>query len=211
MMLLVTMGAGSMYGLFLGCLLGTVSPWVDDWPGTSLRGALVWGSIMTLMLAVGSAVTLAVMTWKDRRGPAVRGLQPIVRAAIRKARNRCDDRVRPGHLLLALLDDANELTGLLPDAPRQAAWRHLDDLLPTFFPSGDDEDRFLDTEPIHDSLTTAVDEARRLKHRAVETGHVLLALLDQWPEEAARTLAIAGLAPATQRDQILDWLRRSLP
>ena len=196
---------GPLAGGFLGALM-TDGRIVGPLLGLALGPVLV-GLYMTLL-----TVGFVLYTY---RGPRLEGLRPILRAAYREAKSRDEDD-GPGHLLLGLLGSPDGFTAsCIADIPiDQAVLRNVDSGEFTWedksraFEQGGVEglrQRMGDVS-LESVIGEAVNAARRFKHRSVNGAHLLLALLEHWPERTGRILCDVGLSSEVVRGQVVEVL-----
>lgn len=205
---IVAVGVGMVHGILLGGVVGALLPWSSEWRGPAWQGALlgVACGVPAVGLLGAAATTIFVLT---RKGPKIDHLERLLALAEREAASQHRGFVGAGDLLVTVLQNPDEaLKKLLTPTPLQLAlaMEHVRRSIPAELQYRDDGEFTIDCDP--DAIPcSAIDEASKLRHASVCAGHVLLALLTQWPAVTERALDLAGVPPGDRRQQVLHGLQ----
>lgn len=205
---MVAVGVGMVHGVLLGGIMGALWPWASQWRGPAWQGALlgvVFG-VPAVGLLGAAATTIFVLT---RKGPKIDHLERLLALAEREAASQHREFVCAGDLLVTVLqhpDDALQKLLRLNPSQLALAVEHVRRSIPAELQYRDDGEFTIDCDP--DAIpSSAIDEASTLRHASVCAGHVLLALLTQWPAVTEQALDLAGVPPGDRRQQVLECLR----
>lgn len=205
---IVAVGVGMVHGVLLGGVVGALLPWASEWRGPAWQGALL--GVVCGVPAVGllgvAATAIFVLT---RNGPDIAQLEKLLALAEGEAASQQREFVAAGDLLVTVLQNPDDsLQKLLTSTPSQlaVAVEHVRRSIPAELEYRDDGEFTIDCDP--DAIpSSAIDEASKLRHASVGPGHVLLALLTQWPAVTERALDLAGVPPGDRRQQVLHGLQ----
>jgi hypothetical protein len=215
----VALAVGPIHGAWAGSVVALAGYFTGDLTWSAFHSALIgglWGVVIGIVLA-GAVIFVFIGT---QRGPSINALRDLVQKACAEAEMLHHDDLDPGHLLLAILHPPSGTVAELVSGHEgeiDRAWRQIVEEIQRRMSRGmnqhvniDDEsgseDDLLDVTKV---LSDATDEARRLRHGEVGSGHLLLALLDNDSELTTKALVILGVGRANLRQSILHFMPRA--
>jgi hypothetical protein len=212
----IVLTVAPIHGIWAGSVFGLAAFFVGEWPQSAAQAVLVGslGGVAAVMMIDGLVAAAFIAC---SRGPRIDSLRPIFRQACGEAESLDHEFLRPGHLLLTLIETptgavAKLLAGAKGDITE--ARRYILGELETQMPvdsrerdadykEHDLEDELLDAWAV---LSSAIGEARNLHHPNVGIGHVLLGLLTCAPALTMQALTILGLPTDDLRQRILNCI-----
>ncbi|HJT33130.1 MAG TPA: hypothetical protein VJ783_13895 [Pirellulales bacterium] len=205
---IVAVGVGIVHGILLGGVVGALLPWSSEWRGPAWQGALLGAVCGVPAVGLLGAVATAVFVL-TRKGPDIAQLENLLAMAEREAASQHREFVGAGDLLVTVLQHPDDALRKLLTSPSQLALavEHVRGSISAELEYRDDGEFSIECDPTA-IPSSAIDEASKLRHASVGAGHVLLALLGQWPIVTEQALDLAGVPPGDRRQQVLEFLPR---
>ena len=194
---------GIMFGVLAGGVVGALFPVSYEWQMTAFDGAL-WGvGIGPLFISLYVAILFPMIMYKERLGPSVEAIRPVMKAAAEEAESRDAEYLVPGHVLLEILrNPTGSMKSLLAKYPFD-----LHEIEPFLLLEIEQDlriENILEESPgLWTVLETAIQAAKDRKHSMVESGHLLLGLIEAWPTVTLLSLERIGLQSEKAREEIL--------
>jgi len=199
-------GVGVFHGLLIGPIMGAIYSLYEEFELTAWQGALLGCVGGPLFICCVYALATPIIFAQMCRWPSIERIRMVVRAAADEANRLGHNTIRHEHLLIAMLrHPAGAVAILLEDSEADLA--SLGDSIVSQTPTDEGDQVYEGSWSwiLHD----AIQRAKKLRHKEVDPGHLLLAFLDAWPTLTNEVLAKAGLEEVDVSKRLVEFLNRS--